>query len=43
MFKLYEVFMQRARKAATSSVLPWQFEQTQAPGGINIATSATEW
>ena len=35
MFKLYELFMQRARKAATSSVLPWQFEQTQAPGGIN--------
>lgn len=35
MFKLYEVFMQRARKAGTPSVLPWQFEQTQVPGGIN--------
>ncbi len=35
MFKLYEGFIQRARKAATSSVLPWQFEQTQVPGGIN--------
>lgn len=35
MFKLYQLFIERARKAATSSVLPWQFEQTQAPGGIN--------
>ena len=35
MFKLYELFTQRARKAATSSFLPWQFEQTQVPGGIN--------
>lgn len=41
MFKLYELFVQRARKAATSSVLPWQFEQTQAPGGINAAPQQT--
>ncbi len=35
MFERYRMFVDRARKAATPSVLPWQSEQMPVPGGIN--------
>ena len=37
MYKRYEEFMSRARNAVTSPVLPWQYEKTPIPGGLNAA------
>jgi hypothetical protein len=34
MLKRYTEFVNRARRGATPSTLPWLFEQTQVPGGI---------
>jgi hypothetical protein len=35
MFKRYQEFVARARRAATPAAVPWLFEQTQIPGGIS--------
>lgn len=39
MFERYQMFVERARRAATSAVLPWQFDQVQVPGGVNAQVS----
>lgn len=35
MFKRYQMFVQRARRASTPDQLPWIYEQSPTPGGLN--------
>lgn len=35
MLQRYSQFVERARRASTSAVVPWLYEQTAVPGGLN--------